>query len=217
MGLQVAKLLLNISRQSGQHQHTLLRLAIVGLEGLAQATSKHQQSTEEEFAAKYAFLQSTADRAKFLDFATTVMLYQPAALLPRVMHTASQNPAEASRSLKTHMLHCFVSKWHLVSQQKQHSCLWHMPAECTPVLHSIGTTPDDPSKCLHAKPADTLSQPLLIGSDDAGSWSADTVQHYGRATGKRSKRWLFVTGIQWQCCRAPTHPTRSGQAGCVSG
>ncbi|DBB07277.1 TPA: hypothetical protein ACH3X3_008782 [Trebouxia sp. C0006] len=91
----VAKLLLNISRQSGQHQHTLLRLAIVGLEGLAQATSKHQQNTEEEFAAKYAFLQSTADRAKFLDFATTVMLYQPAALLPRVMHTASQNPAEA--------------------------------------------------------------------------------------------------------------------------
>lgn len=117
-GLQVAKLLLNISKQSGQHQHTLLRLAIVGLEGLAQATSKHQQSTEEEFAAKYTFLQSTADRAKFLDFATTVMLYQPAALLPRVMPTASQNPAEASLSLKTHMLHCMVPKWHLVSQQK---------------------------------------------------------------------------------------------------
>ncbi len=206
----MAKLLLNISKQSGQHQHTLLRLATVGLEGLAQATSKHQHSTEEEFAAKYAFLQSTADRANFLDFATTVMLYQPAALLPRVMPTASQNPAEASLMLKTHMLHCIISKWHLVSQQKQHSCLWHMPADCTPDLHGIRKTPDDPSKCLHAKSAYTLSQPLLSGSDDTGSWSADTVQHYRRATGKRPKRWLLVPGIQWQCCRAPTHSTRSG-------
>ncbi len=136
-GLQVAKLLLNISKQSGQHQHTLLRLATVGLEGLAQATSKHQHSTEEEFAAKYAFLQSTADRAKFLDFATTVMLYQPAALLPRVMPTGNQNPAEASLLLKTPMLHCIISEWHLVSQQKQHSCLWHMPADCTPELRGI--------------------------------------------------------------------------------
>ena len=138
------RLLLNISKQSGQHHHTLLRLAIVGLESLAQATSKHQQSTEEEFAAKYAFLQSTTDRAKFLDFATTVMLYQPAALLPRVMPTVNQNPAEASLLLKTHMLHCILPEWYLVSQQKQHSCLWHMPAACTTLLHGIETGPDDP-------------------------------------------------------------------------
>ncbi len=142
-GLQVAKLLLNISKQSGQHQHTLLRLAIVGLESLAQATPKHQQSTEEEFAAKYAFLQSTADRAKFLDFATTVMLYQPAALLPRVMPTANQSPAEASLLLKTHMLHCAVPKWYQLSQQKEHSCLWHMLVDCTTLLHGIETAPHE--------------------------------------------------------------------------
>ena len=113
----MAKLLHNISKQSGQHQYTLLRLAIVGLEGLAQATPKHQQITEEEFAAKYAFLQCTPDLTKFLDFATTVMLYQPAALLPRVMPTASQRSAEASLLLKTHMLHSIVPKWYQLSQQ----------------------------------------------------------------------------------------------------
>lgn len=140
----MAKLLLNISKQSGQHQHTLLRLAIVGLESLAQGTPKHQQSTEEEFAARYPFLQSTADRVKFLDFATTVMLYQPAALLPRVMPTANQSPAEASLLLKTHMLHCAVPEWYQLSQHKGHSCLWHMLVDCTILLHGTETAPHAP-------------------------------------------------------------------------
>lgn len=92
----MSKLLRNISKQSSQHQHILLRLAMVGLESLAQPTPKHQQETEEDFAAKYAFLQSAPDRIMFLEFATKMMLYQPAALLPRIMPTVTQNPAEAS-------------------------------------------------------------------------------------------------------------------------
>ena len=81
----------------------LLRLAMVGLEGLAHPPPKHEMGTEEEFAAKYPFLHSAQDRRVFLEFARKVMLYQPAALLPRVMPTASQNPAEAS-SLLLHSL-----------------------------------------------------------------------------------------------------------------
>ena len=77
----------------------LLRLAMVGLEGLAHPSSRHQLGTEEEFAAKYPFLQSAQDRSLFLSSATKVMLYQPAALLPRVMPTTSQNPAEASLTI----------------------------------------------------------------------------------------------------------------------
>lgn len=68
----------------------------MGLEGLAFPPPQHQLGTEEEFAAKYAFLQSPSDLRTLLDFATKVMLYQPAALLPRVMPSPSQNAAEAS-------------------------------------------------------------------------------------------------------------------------
>ena len=67
---------------------------MVGLEGLAHPPPRHQLGTEEEFAARYLFLQSAQDRSTFLKFAGKVMLYQPAALLPRVMPAASQNPAE---------------------------------------------------------------------------------------------------------------------------
>ena len=93
--LQVSKLLKNIANQSPQHQQILLRLAVVGLEGLAHLPPKHQLGTEEEFAAPYPFLQSARDRSTFLGFAGKVMLYQPAALLPRVMPSTNQNPAEA--------------------------------------------------------------------------------------------------------------------------
>ncbi len=97
--VQVAKLLHNISKQSSQHQPILLRLAVVGLEALAHPPPQHQLGTEEEFAASYAFLQSKPDLTTFLAFAIKVMLYQPAALLPRVMPSANPNPAEASRLL----------------------------------------------------------------------------------------------------------------------
>ena len=93
--LQVSKLLKNIANQSPQHQQILLRLAVVGLEGLAHPPPQHQLGTEEEFAARYPFLQSAQDRSTFLGFAGKVMLYQPAALLPRVMPSTNQNPAEA--------------------------------------------------------------------------------------------------------------------------
>ena len=93
--LQVSKLLKNIANQSPQHQHILLRLAVVGLEGLAHPPPKHKLGTEQEFAARYPFLQSAQDRGMFLGFAGKVMLYQPAALLPRVMPSTNQNPAEA--------------------------------------------------------------------------------------------------------------------------
>lgn len=68
---------------------------MVGLEGLAQPPPKHQLGNEEEFAARYPFLQQKRDRSLFLGFAAKVMLYQPPALLPRVMPAAAQNPAEA--------------------------------------------------------------------------------------------------------------------------
>ena len=93
--VQASKLLKNIANQSPQHQQILLRLAVVGLEGLAQPPPKHKLGTEEEFAAQYPFLQSAQDRSMFLGFAGKVMLYQPAALLPRVMPSTNQNPAEA--------------------------------------------------------------------------------------------------------------------------
>ncbi|KAL3147888.1 hypothetical protein ABBQ32_002606 [Trebouxia sp. C0010 RCD-2024] len=93
--MQVSKLLKNISNQSPQHQPILLRLAVVGLEGLAHPPPKHQLGTEEEFAARYPFLQNARDRSLFLGFAAKIMLYQPPALLPRVMPAAAQNPSEA--------------------------------------------------------------------------------------------------------------------------
>lgn len=97
--MQVSKLLKNIANQSPQHQQILLRLAVVGLEGLAHPPPKHQLGTEEEFAARYPFLQGAQDRNTFLGFAGKVILYQPAALLPRVMPATNQNPAEACHLL----------------------------------------------------------------------------------------------------------------------
>lgn len=76
--LQVGKLLEHISKQSQQHQPMLLRLAIVGLEALAQLPPQHVLGTEEHFAAKYRFLQNPEDLAILLAFAAKVMLYQPA-------------------------------------------------------------------------------------------------------------------------------------------
>ena len=87
------KLLLNIAKQSSQHQPILLRLAVTSLEALSQAPSLRDAGTEEEFAAKYPFLQTSADQQSFLAFATKMMLYQPAALLPRVAAPASQGSA----------------------------------------------------------------------------------------------------------------------------
>lgn len=104
--LQVSKLLKNIANQSAQHQQILLRLAVVGLEGLAHPPPKHQLGTEEEFTARYPFLQSTQDRSTFLQFAGKVMLYQPAALLPRVMPSTNQNPAEACHLLFSSCISC---------------------------------------------------------------------------------------------------------------
>ena len=94
--LQVDKLLQRNSRQSNQHRPILLRLAVMGLESLAQLPRQDQLGTEEQFAARYTFLQSPGDLASFLAFATKLMLYQPAALLPRAAPTSNQNPAEAS-------------------------------------------------------------------------------------------------------------------------
>ena len=93
---QVNKLLQRISRQSSQHRPILLRLAVRGLESLAQLPRQDQLGTEEQFAARYSFLQSPADLAAFLAFATKLMLYQPAALLPRAVPASSSNPTEAS-------------------------------------------------------------------------------------------------------------------------
>lgn len=84
------KLLLNISKQSSQHQPILFRLAVTGLEALNQSSSQRDFGAEEEFAAKYPFLQDPADQENFLNFATKAMLYQPAALLPRVAAPVSQ-------------------------------------------------------------------------------------------------------------------------------
>ena len=74
---------------------------MVGLEGLAHPPPKHQLGTEEEFAARYPFLQQARDRSLFLGFAAKVMLYQPPALLPRVMPTAATNPSEACHSFSS--------------------------------------------------------------------------------------------------------------------
>ncbi|KAK9810293.1 hypothetical protein WJX72_008148 [[Myrmecia] bisecta] len=72
----VAQLMTGISGKSQQHREMLLRMAITGCEFLATLPS-HKWGTEEEFRAKYPFLQSPGDAATFLDFAFKTLLYQP--------------------------------------------------------------------------------------------------------------------------------------------
>lgn len=101
------KLLLNISKQSSQHQPILLRLAVAGLEALSQPSALRDAGSEEEFAAKYAFLHNQADQQSFLQFATKAMLYQPAALLPRVAAPVSQGSGGMQVCYKYFIKHCF--------------------------------------------------------------------------------------------------------------
>ena len=138
------KLLLNIAKQSSQHQPILLRLAVASLEALSQAPSLRDAGTEEEFAAKYPFLQSSADQQSFLAFATKMMLYQPAALLPRVAAPASHGSAGVQVQLLGELLMVSISCKDCTGFAQGHTCCkqednWARLCSAGPICRCIWT------------------------------------------------------------------------------